>query len=273
MRIHTILVGLLILVYLLPITVAAEGQEAVKVSKTLEELNVLVLKLVDQTGNKQIAEARITLAQVSELFTKIPFDGIATVEGIEALSATIIKTKQAFAPIKMQEDEVFFYVTQLHLGIDALNHKQKPLWLRYDRVLKQDIDLIEGYMENNQWTDVDSQLTLLQRHYELIRPAIFISRSSQVVEKMDSLMKFVHEQFNQSELNHSQVTFALTQLREAIEALFYGEDRDVFSIGSKPTTPMTAIMMVGSIIVTVLSFVAWKRYTINQRVIKKARPY
>lgn len=263
----TTLLFFILIIIMAPGIVFAEG--TMKSNMPLDELTALSQKLVDQTKNNQIAEARNTLALLSETFTRVNFDGIATVEGIEALSSTIIKTKHAFAPIKLQQEEALYFVTMLHLGIDALNHEQRPLWQRYDRVLIQDVEEIEKFMNNHQWTDVDNQLVLLQRHFELIRPAIFITYSAQVVQKMDSLVQFTQQQFNQSEVNHSQVTFALTQLKEALDALFRGEEKDVFSTGTFPESPILITFMVGSIVITVLSFVAWKRYRIEQQVIKK----
>ena len=261
------IISLILLMVLLPAVASAEG--AVTAIKPLEELTLQTQKLVEQTNNNQIAEARNTLAQISEMFTRISFDGIATVEGIDALSSTIIKTKHAFAPIKLDQEEAAYYATMLHLGVEALNHEEQPLWLNYEKVLHNDLNAIEKYMNNHQWTDVDNQLVLLQRHYELIRPAIFISRSAQVVEKMDSLVKFTQQQFNQSEVNYSQVTFSITQLREALDALFKGGDKDVFSVGTFPQTPTTITLTIGSIIIACLSFVAWKRYRVDQRVTRR----
>lgn len=227
--------------------------------KALEESSV---KLEEATKSlyksvkiKDYENSKLLIEEISRIITTIEYKGLTTVEGMEAITSTVIKTKQSLAALEPNYDSILHYTTQLYLAVDALGHKGQPLWLRYYPLIQQDLESISKTLDENKTNDLQIALQNFQLHYNLLKPAIYVSKSPYIIEQIDSLIKAL---VSQAEGQDNELI--IDNLNESIHQLFFGADSETFSkVLAESIIWKTSIIIV-LIITLSLSYVIWRKF-------------
>lgn len=228
---------------------------ASNLDEKINALERLAQTLYKEVKLKDYEKSKLTIEEISKLVPSIQYKGKTTVEGIEAISATVISTKRNLAAIKPNHQSIIISTTQLYLAIDALSHQAQPLWLRYYNVVEEDLVKIKKGILDNSSTQTDLGIQDLQFHYQLIRPAVQVSRQPFQVEKFDSLITALKSQtVNQNK------SIILKQLDEYVHQLFHGNDQGTIgNIMGERILLRTSVGM-GIIIFLALSYVIWRKF-------------
>lgn len=224
-------------------------------NKNLETLQDLSQSLYENVKIKDYEKAKLTIEEISELLPSVRFDKLTTVEGIEAISSTIIQIKRNLASLTPKYKPVLHYTTQLHLAIDALSHKEQPLWHRYYSVLHQDIEKIKKTIKDRDLNQNQVAIQHFQFHYQLIKPAILVTKQPYSVEKIDSLITALV-----SQTVEQNKEIILHQLEISIHQLFYGDDQETWGKVMKETIIWKTSIGMGLIIFIVLTYVIWRKF-------------
>ncbi|TCS84154.1 sporulation protein YpjB [Tepidibacillus fermentans] len=222
---------------------------------SLASIQQLIQKLVESVQIKDYELAKQSIEQLSTQLSAIPYKGMTTIEGMEAITSTAIQVKRNLAALSPDDDQIAYSTTQLQLAIDALNHKEQPLWHRYYLTLRTDLNEIEKAINSNQKEKYEMSVQKYQKHYQMIKPAIQVSKPAYVVEKIDSL----HTALASQKIDQNKAII-LTQLKEALHELFYGEEKDVIGKIVEEKTLWNTTLGMGFVIFIVLSYVIWKKF-------------
>ncbi|OPH47062.1 hypothetical protein BC351_11140 [Paenibacillus ferrarius] len=227
----------------------------------VEFLNQIADEMYKQTMDGQVVEARNKLQQISDQIPKIHFEGITSVEGLNALTETITQAKRVYNAAQYSSDEGQVAVAKIRLATDALTHKNQPMWLQYHKVLQNDALLLTQDIQSNKQADALADFGKMSQHIAIIHPALLISREASSVQKLDSLLVFLHKNISEKPMAARQVESGLTHLNQVLDELFLkNKDAIAFVPITDPRQPIIWSLGIGLIIVSVLSYVGWRMY-------------
>lgn len=221
-------------------------------SSTLEESTK---SLYNSVKIKDYENSRRLIEEISEIITTVDYKDLTTVEGMEAITSTVIRTKQSLSALEPNYDLLLHYTTQLYLAVDALGHKEQPLWHRYYNLIKQDLESINEAMNVNKSNELQVAIQNFQLHYNLLKPAIYVSKSPYLLEQIDSLIKAL---VNQAEGQDNKLI--MDNLNESIHQLFFGVDSETFSKVIAENIIWKSSIIIILIITLSLSYVVWRKF-------------
>lgn len=219
--------------------------------RKMDQLNQLAEKIYADVNHNKIEEARKGIIDFSELAINIRFHKVTTPEGVNALMETIVFAKQTFSPVQYSTNEGVIAAAKLRLAADALTHKKEPMWLHYYKILREDGNQLRHAIENNDQLQVTRSLDQIMKHYDVIRSAVMISRQPSDVRKVDSFFLYLNREPHLS--NMDQFELILSELFERKAAEAYMEM-------SYPQNVFYITFVLASIIISILSYVGWRRY-------------
>jgi sporulation protein YpjB len=238
-----------------PTIVIPQSQE-----KPLQLLNHSAKALYDYTKNGEYEEARFELDRFSDLLTAVSYKGIATLDGVNALTQTVINARRIYSRVQLSEKDAMISATQLRLITDALTHPNHPMWLQYEPVLKQDVHNLTSMVKSNNDVGSLAALSKLHEHYSIIHPAALITRQAVIVEKSDSLFKLLTVELSVAKVDYSRVKMGLNQLPIILNELFGSKDSQASVKVEIQNSNVVWTTFIASVIITALAYVAWRRY-------------
>lgn len=224
----------------------------------LELFNRTAEEFYQKTLQADITGSRMSLQQLGDQITQIHFEGITTIEGMNALTETITQAKRVFNAVKFRSEEAQVYAAKIRLAADALIHTNQPLWLQYYKLLQDDVNLLErGAVQNNK-QDLQKGANQLEIHYSIIHPSLLISRNASDVEKMDSLVAFVKNQAFAQENPYKNIQNAIPPIRQMLDKLFMKRETTAYLPYIDQQNPVLWTLAFGAIILSALAFAGWR---------------
>ncbi|TNJ63574.1 hypothetical protein FE784_25000 [Paenibacillus hemerocallicola] len=226
--------------------------------KQVEQLNAAADEMYRYVMDGNMDKARDKLNEVGAKLTGIRFEGITSVEGVSALSESIVQAKRVFQSVQYSQEAGQAAAAKIRLATDALTHANQPMWLQYYKGMKESAYQLEQAVQRRNQRDAVAGLEQLQLRYSTIRPSILISRPSAQAEKLDSLFAFLRNQLSQPEADLKQIGGGLAHLQQSLDELFDRRDKAAYVPMVERPVPIRWIFTFGSIIVAVLAFAAWR---------------
>lgn len=252
-----VLISFLISVSVVPLASASDSVESM--ANLSEEFYTL-------TKEAKWLEARNTLWKLTSTFSQHNWEDMnISVEGIHALSDALIQAKQALSRAELDPHEVRMHGIRVRLGVDALQNREQLLWHRYYNVLKEDIAQLKRTVPTGAKADVQQATDRLYAHYMLIQPALYVARSPEVVEQVNALFTYMHNQIHDVTINRQQLQDAVGQWEQILNPLFYGTDNEVLAVAHLPEFPIfLATWLLAVLIGAVLTYVVWRKAQAEQ---------
>ncbi|MDF2662179.1 MAG: sporulation protein YpjB [Paenibacillus sp.] len=245
---------------------AGPGQTATAEQlRQVERLNDTADEMYRFVMDGNIDKARDKLDEVGNKLTQIRFDGITSVEGVGALSNAIVQAKRSFQAVNVSEEEVKGAAAKIRLATDALTHANQPMWLQYYKSMKETARQLEAAVQKKDKQEASAKLDQLHERYEIIRPSLLISRQPFEVEKVDSLFAFLRSQLSKPELDTKLAGGGIDQFHLTLDALFGRQDKAAFIPVDDSPVPLPSVMAIGSVIIAVLAFAAWRIFKFENR--------
>lgn len=226
--------------------------------RQVELLNAAADEMYRYVMDGDIDKARDKLEQIGGQITRIRFDGIASVEGVGALTESVVQAKRVYQSMQVTPEQGQAAAAKIRLATDALTHANQPMWLQYYKAMKDHADGLAQAVQLRNKSDAEEELRQLQFRYDTIRPSLLINRQPADVEKLDSLFVFLRSQLTNAEFDPQQMSGALGHLHQTLDELFQRTDRTAYMPMVVQRVPGSWMVMIGSIIVAVLSFAAWR---------------
>ncbi|WP_167859199.1 sporulation protein YpjB [Paenibacillus cymbidii] len=218
-------------------------------------------KLADDAYQKTVsgryAEARDVLLELGDMMPSLTLKGATTIEGVQALSETILQGQLTFNAVRLQPDEALAAAGRIMLAVDALTHKHEPMWRQYGKLMREDAAALEQAAAKGQAVDAKAALDSLLVRYAMIRPAALVSGKSEDVERLKSLFGYLQPKAEQKALQGSGS--AIKQLRDSIGRLFDDQGEQAAYLPLETTRyPLLFSLLIGAMIASVLAYAAWR---------------
>lgn len=219
-------------------------------------------------------EARTRLVQLSILAAKLPYEGVTTLEGIQALSESISGAVHTLNAVTPREHEVLLSIVRARLAVDALNNHKQPMWMDFRPELAKDMQQIAHAAAARDRTAADEALLHWKEHSSLIRSAIIICNGPEAAVELDSMTAFLTNGIEGAKWD--ELSSGMPQLTAGLDELFRpreGHEPTALPIAptAEPPHPIIWSIALGSFIVGVLTYVAWRRYKGAQGISKVKR--
>ena len=254
----SILVILLIVSLSFPISSAAELKN--DGTNRMDTLDRLSQEVVILTEKGQLAAAKGKLDELAEVFTQLGTEKKISIEALELASSTIVQGKRALADTTPDSKEIQWHATRIRILIDAITHSNQPLWKSYHTTYLEQVSKMHHLAGRSQQEDLRKALQQNYQLYITLKPAIALNHSPSTVQMMDSLYYFLSQQSHEQKVQWEAVQQSLEQLRELTGNVFLGKEQNTFSWYMSSNSPMAMISMISFILVTVLSYCAWRMY-------------
>ncbi|WP_160647301.1 sporulation protein YpjB [Chengkuizengella marina] len=227
--------------------------------KQLETMNMLASEMVQKTTEKNYAEARDILLKLSEQLTEVNYEGLTSIEGLRALSDTFIMAKRNFNSVNLSEQDALLSSAKVHLVIDALSHQKEPMWLQYYSVLNSDLSELQTAASLGNKEKTSQLIETYKQHYDFIRPAMIINREPENIEQLDSYLTFLQNHISVDDKKEN-VNAVIEELKRFLKEVFYQNQSSTVSPLTGDQTIFSWAISIGTIIVSVLFYVGWRRY-------------
>ena len=238
------------------------------VETKLDQEQVQKLQMLNETANNmyqlakggKYSEARQQLLRFTDHMTKLSYSGVTTADGLNALTSLVTEARGVYNHVKVVPEQSLLVAAKIRLAADALNHKQKPLWLEYRKVFKTDAAQLKEALHQRNDTEVVKALKTFHNHYLIIKPAVLISRDAVLVEKLDSWFIFMNGLVSQANINYETANEGASFTDALISELFRGGDAATTAPPIAEHTPFLWAAMMAGAIVSVLVYVGYKKY-------------
>lgn len=234
----------------------AEEQEWQKLVELVEEAYFLAQKNQFEASKKQ-------LQQLSAHFLTLESGQyLQNIEQVRVLTETIVQAEQALNAVQINPEQVERGILKLQLALDAVSHKKQPLWLNYYPTIVDTMDQLFVSLKQDDRDSFYHHVNRLVNAYEFIRPSLVISHDVSTINKLDSQLRHLLSQSGNLWSKPKKAEAFLTSLNE--------DWRNIFFKTKNEGTSSFIYMLVGmaSFIITVLSYVAWRKYR-GEKEIKK----
>jgi sporulation protein YpjB len=229
-------------------------------SKQIERFNQLGEAVYNHTLQGNFSEARKQLMEMGDLIPGMRLEGITTLMGVRALADTILQGNRAFNAIQIKPEQVLLASTRIRLMADALAHPNTPLWLQYNKVIQEDLRVMDQAAKQKQIKDLKKTFAELNSHYQTILPALQVSLQEEDVTKIDSVFQYMQNELNYASIHYPDVNRALKTLKEQWENLFQLKSETTANLAFIESNDPVLIWMlwIGSFIILILAFAAWR---------------
>jgi sporulation protein YpjB len=245
-------------------SVAAGGESSSDLINAFLEASEALYEAVNE-GRIDAALSRVK--ETERLFRSLPMNNIATAEGIQALARNITELKRAAAAASPDKQIWEWSAATLRLAADALAHPDQPIWHQYRAILQEDIVRLSEELEQKSAASgavskaAHNAYDQLTEHYRLIRTSVLLQLEAWKVERGDSAVRYVSRVLSAAPPNPALLQGVIPLLEATMEGLF-PPSKTTESTFAPPIAgpPWGWSAMMGSFIVTILTWVGWRRY-------------
>lgn len=253
---------LLASILLLPEGIADAGiQIAGAKEATIRELNQRAELLYKYASDGDISAVQQELERIRSLFASGDVQQQLTMEGVHALSGSILDLEQSLRSVQASQEETVRVAASLRLATDTLVHPKNPLWQQYFKILKEDLNAMQTQFSKGSKSGVSTELQSMEEHYATIRTAVVVSGSSAAVVRMDSWMSYMRGVADRQPLDITALQSAMGSGSETLNVLF-GREKDASAFASfVPIADSRNAMLAISILLScALSYAAYRKY-------------
>ncbi|WP_018755342.1 sporulation protein YpjB [Paenibacillus terrigena] len=239
----------------------------------LEQFAAKAEKVYKGAISGETIQVREEIAQIELMLKQIPLGQLTSVEGIRALTNTIIETKRTVNAVSLNPDRWLLTTAKMRLAVDALVNAKHGLWTQYYKAFIEDMDQLEAAAKAPSKEKFASAFRGLQQHYELIRPAVIIVHPADFVEKFDSYVSFLQTATQAEPFQGQQASEAISIGKPLIQELFMKRtDKPTFvpPVGTGQD-PWIWIVGIGAVVVTVLTYVGFRKYQYEQELARQKK--
>lgn len=216
--------------------------------------------LYKKSLNGDVPGIKQDLERISILISETEFAGISSIEGLHALTGSVMEATRLSNAIQINMDSVKIVTAKIRFATDALTHKHAPLWHQYYDLLTGDLQLIAEGVNINQRKDANDAFAKFILHLDTIKPALLISKQPEEVEKVESLIAYMKAQLRIQPYQVNEIRKGLQYLQVALDKLFEKNNQGTFLPLAQPENPVYWTLGIGSAIILALIYTAWQMY-------------
>lgn len=242
------------------------AQQAARLSQVADQMYRHVLEGDINLVGKELQE-------VNDIFESSSLQKLTSVEGIHALSESIIEMKEAVARVRIDPEQWKTASAKLRMAADGLNNPKKPIWMQYYKLIREELGQMRAGLDKGEILAAKQAYDRLQEHYELIRPAVIIQRSPSDVTMVDSWISYMGGLVNAVQPKPAEIESMIGQGEEMFNGLF-GKKKDYPALAPLEQVDGSWPWMFwgGAFIAVILAYSAYRKYRGEKNSFKKVTP-
>lgn len=209
-----------------------------------------------------VVKARQESAEITRIFESSSFEGLTSVEGINALSGVIVDLKAALAAAQIDPEKWEAAAARLRLAANSLNHPRQPMWQQYYKLIREDLNDMEQSAAAGKPEGWKTAVSRLQSRYDTIRHAVVISSRPETVNAFDSWLSYAAGITSSAQPpGRSRLLEIVSYGQDAVRVLF-GKERDepALSLPLAPREYGAWGLLGGAFIISALGYAAYRKY-------------
>jgi sporulation protein YpjB len=226
----------------------------------LQTLNTASDLLYKKALTDDIQGVKQELDRITILISEIEFSGLSSIEGLHALTGSILEAGRLTNAVKIDMDAIKLNAAKIRFATDALTHKHDPLWHQYYELLTTDLQSVGQSVRDVRRTDAENAFAKFNLHLDTIKPAILISKQLVEVERIQSIVSYLKSQLRIQPHQVKEIQKGLLLLQGALDQLFEKNDQGAFLPIVPPENPVYWTIGIGTAIILALTYTAWKMY-------------
>ncbi len=243
---------------------AAAGSEAPALTgrNGAEKLEQAAEALYSYVVEGDVVKARQKSAEISEIFVSSSFEGLTSVEGVNALSGVIMDLKATLAAAQIDPGKWEAAAARMRLAANSLSHPRQPMWQQYYKLIREDLNDMEQSAAAGKPEGWKAAVSRLQSRYDTIRPAVVISSRPEAVSAFDSWLSYAAGVTDSAQPpGRSRLLEIVSYGQDAVRVLF-GKERDepALSLPLAPAEYGAWGLLAGVFIITALAYAAFRKY-------------
>lgn len=244
-----------------------QAEQSVSANLSIQQMNEEAALLYRYALEHDVEKVRGSILRISNGLEHISFEGQTSVEGIHALSETVVEVKEAAVRIKSDTAALQQASAKLRLAADSLANPTKPLWLQYYKIIKDDLQALSLAANQQQnAASLSSRYAALEEHYETVRPAALIRREPYEIAQLDAWLSHTKGLTMGKQPDLSQLQAMMMHGEELVNQLFGREkDESAFVPFVQGPDRRAAGMFITSVIVAALSYAGFRKYRAQQQ--------
>lgn len=244
-------------------------------SQTQDQLNQLdktAERFVTQVDEGNVSAARATLRSIAEQVTQIPYEGVTTVRGIQALTETVTGAQEVVSAAGFQPQEAVWAAVRLRLATDALSHPHQPMWRQYRTGALGDAEQLEMGARQRSQAKAAAALTKLEGTLRLLQPALRISGKETELAKLNSLIGAIQQQLRSEPVDYKQVIDRSGDLNAELKQLFDGgRDAPTMAAPLDRRQPILWTLTMAGAVLAALAYAGFRMYRFETDAVVPAR--
>jgi sporulation protein YpjB len=229
----------------------------------------------NKTVNGDFLEARKEIIQMLEWVPQMRLEGIISILGVRKITDTLEQAIKVFNALQLDPEQALIVSARIRLMADALSHPNTPLWLQYNKLIQEDLRVMEQALKQKKYEELKQLWIQLNTHYQQIQPALAVSLQEGELSKLVEAFQFMHIELQAAPIRNSSVSHALKKLHEELDNLFQiKSETTAYLPFIEPNEPMLYwLIILAAIIIFVLGFVAWRMRVTRNDIITIKRKF
>ncbi|MCR8846927.1 sporulation protein YpjB [Rossellomorea sp. SC111] len=236
---------------------------AVESPSPINELDEISDQALQMTKAGRYEEAKHLLVYFSEEFASLSAQQSFSMDELRILTISHNLALESINQSSLALEERVNAVTKFRLVMDALNSQHQPLWVEMEDPIMEAFNGVKVAAENGNVNEYQTTLNVFLSKYNIIQPSIKLDIPVERAQSLDARITYL-DHYRQDVLEGEQTMSELTALETDLQNLFENMTED-----EADPSLWWVIISTGSIIVSTLSYVGWRKYK-GQGEVKKS---
>jgi sporulation protein YpjB len=230
-------------------TVSANEQTPIEKLDTISDEALQMMKI------HRYEDAKKLLNYFSKQFTSIsnneyPF----SMDELRIVTVSHDEAMEAAESSSMEYEERVTRLTKFRLVVDAIASSHQPLWTEMKGQIMTAFHQAREAATSGDSSDFHSNFNTFLSLYNVIYPSMKIDVSAENIQRLDARINFIDE-YRSQVVNNVKSQQELDGLESDLQRLFENMDED-----EADPSLWWVIISTGSIIISTLSYVGWRKY-------------
>ncbi|MCA1058345.1 sporulation protein YpjB [Rossellomorea aquimaris] len=238
---------------------------AVESTSPMNELDEISDQALQMTKAGRYEEAKHLLVYFSDEFASLSAQESFSMDELRILTISHNLAVESINQTSLDQEQKVNAVTKFRLVMDALNSQHQPLWVEMEDPIMEAFNGVKIAAENGNADDYQMTLNVFLSKYNIIQPSIKLDIPVERAQVLDARISYL-DHYRQDVLESTETMSELAALETDLHKLFENMTED-----EADPSLWWVIISTGSIIVSTLSYVGWRKYKGQSEVKKSER--
>ncbi|BCB04517.1 sporulation protein YpjB [Bacillus sp. KH172YL63] len=234
--------------------VVPQPLNAVESTSPMNELDDIADQALQMTKAGKYEEAKQLLVYFSDEFASLNVQRSFSMDELRILTISHNHAVESINQTSADLEQKVNAMTKFRLVMDALNSRYQPLWVEMEDPIMEAFNGVKQAAENGNEEAYHTTLNVFLSKYNIIQPSIKLDIPVERSQSLEARISYL-DHYRQDVLESTETMSELASLETDLHDLFENMTED-----EADPSLWWVIISTGSIIVSTLSYVGWRKY-------------